>query len=272
MTKNLLFASVQFIAFARAFENKAGWKLDADGHLVLSDGNPVYVDVTGNELTVESGTISRLNGEAKTNRERAEKAETALAPFKDLDPVAAREAFDKLSKIDQKKLIDAGEVDKVREEVGKSFSEKLTASEVARQAAEDRANNLTKQTHFATSKFIANKIAVPADMFESLFGKNFKIEDTKLVPYDATGNKIYSTKRAGEIADFDEALEIIVGNYPNKDQILKAQDAGGSGNNGGGGGRGNGRTILRADFDKMTPVEQAKTADLAGKGEVVIAD
>ena len=35
------------------------------------------------------------------------------------------------------------------------------------------------------------------------------------------GNEIYSRSRPGEKADFEEALEALVGAYPNKDAILK---------------------------------------------------
>lgn len=57
----------------------------------------------------------------------------------------------------------------------------------------------------------------------------FKVEEGKIVAYDASGNKIYSRAKPGELAQFDEALEFLVENYPQKDYILKA-----SGNNGGG--------------------------------------
>jgi len=52
-----------------------GWKKDADGHLELKDGNPIYLDANDKEMTVEHGTIARINGEAKSHRERAEAAE-----------------------------------------------------------------------------------------------------------------------------------------------------------------------------------------------------
>ena len=66
-------------------------------------------------------------------------------------------------------------------------------------------------------------------MVQSVFGKHLKIEDGNVVAYDAHGNKLYSKARPGEAADFDEALEILVDQYPYRDQILK-----GSGHSGGG--------------------------------------
>lgn len=82
---------------------------------------------------------------------------------------------------------------------------------------------------FAGSKYIADKIAIPADLLQARFGQAFKVEEGRIVAYDASGNKIYSRAKPGELAQFDEALEFLVENYPQKDYILKA-----SGNNGGG--------------------------------------
>ena len=51
-------------------------------------------------------------------------------------------------------------------------------------------------------------------MVQSVFGKHLKVEDGNVVAYDAHGNKLYSKARPGEAADFDEALEILVDQYP----------------------------------------------------------
>ena len=101
---------------ATAFNNP-GWKLDADGKLELKDGNPIYLDASGRESIVDGGTITRLNGEARAHREAKEAAETKLRAFEGLDPEAARKAVETVKNIDAKKLIDAGEVEKVRESV-----------------------------------------------------------------------------------------------------------------------------------------------------------
>jgi hypothetical protein len=68
---------------------------------------------------------------------------------------------------------------------------------------------------------------VPADIIESRFGKNFKIEEGKVVAYGHDGNKLFSKSRPGEPAEFEEALELLVDGYAHKDQILK-----GTGNSG----------------------------------------
>lgn len=260
-------------AMPTAFDpGKSGWKLDADGKLELSNGNPVWVKEDGSEQSVDGGTISNLNGEAKNNRVRAEKAEGELKKFDGIDPVQAKKDKDMLSKIDQKTLVEAGEIDKVREEVGKGYQTQITDRDATIATQGATINRMTLDGVFNNSEFISDKVGVPREMFQAQFGQNFKVEDGVAVPYDAAGNKIYSKTRMGEVANVDEALEIMVDSYAHKDSILKSDNQSGSGNNGGGGNRGGGRKVSRSEFDQMSPVQQSETAALAGKGELTIGD
>lgn len=251
------------------------WKLDADGKIEVKDGNPVWVKEDNSESVIEGGTISRLNGEAKANRERAEKAEKALEKFKDfdgLDATKAREALDTLSKLDQKKLVDAGEIDRVREEIGKGYQTQVAEREAKIAEFQSKLDRMMLDNAFAQSDFVRERIAVPPEMFKSHFGQNFKVEEGKIVAYDSTGNKIFSDKRMGELASVDEAFEKLVGNYAHKDSILKAQSQNGTGNTGGGGSRGGVRSMTRAEFDGLPPAKQAEAASLARKGEITLSD
>jgi hypothetical protein len=45
---------------------------------------------------------------------------------------------------------------------------------------------------FGGSKFISEKMAIPAEYASARFGQNFKIEDGKVVAYDGQGNKVSS--------------------------------------------------------------------------------
>lgn len=71
---------------------------------------------------------------------------------------------------------------------------------------------------------------------QAYFGKAFSIEEGKVVAKDANGNKLYSAASPGDLAGFDEALEMLVNQYPGKDHILKGSGASGSGAQGGHGG------------------------------------
>lgn len=229
----------------------------------VQDGKPVFVGDDGKDVAVDvpatAGTISRLNAEAKGHREAKERAEAALKAFEGIaDPAAALKALATIKNLDDKKLVDAGEVEKVKAEAIKAVEEKYkpTVEKSDKLERELYAERVGGQ--FARSKFIADKVAVPADMVQATFGRYFKDEGGKAVAYGPDGNKVYSRSKPGEPADFDEALEILVGAYPHRDSILKGT-GGGSGARGGAGGAGNGaKTITRAEFQKMDPAAQMK--------------
>lgn len=215
-------------------------KIDENGNAVLQDGKPVYVHDDGKEVAFDApatvATITRLNAEAKTHREGKEAAEKLLKGFDGIeDPAAARKALETLANLDAKKLVDAGEIEKVKSEISKAFQAQLDEANTKAQTLEQQLYGEKIGGSFARSKVIAEKLAVPADMVQATFGNRFKIEDGKVVAYDANGNKIFSRARPGELADFDEALETLVDSYPHKDHILKSSGANGGGAPNGGG-------------------------------------
>ena len=215
-------------------------KLDENGNAVLQDGKPVYVHDDGKEVAFDApgtvATITRLNSEAKGHRERAENAEKTVKAFEGIDdPVAAKKALATVANLDAKTLVDAGEIEKVKSEISKAFQLQLDDMT-------GKANGFEQQLYaekiggsFARSQFIAEKMAVPADMVQATFGNNFKIEEGKVVAYDAQGQKIFSRSRPGELADFNESLETLVSQYPHRDHILKSSGANGGGAQNGGG-------------------------------------
>jgi hypothetical protein len=197
-------------------------------------GNPIYVHDDGKEIGFDApqamSTIAARNAEAKTHREAKEAAEASLAKFANIsDPVKALEALDMMTKIDQKKLIDAGAVDQVKADITKSFQTQLDEAGKQNKSLQDQLYSEMIGGRFSGSKFITEKMAIPADFVQARFGQSFKIEEGKVVAYDPSGNKVYSRAKPGELANFDEALEFLVEQYPQKDHILKA-----SGNSGGG--------------------------------------
>lgn len=212
-------------------------KLDDKGNAVLQDGKPIYVFDDGKEAPFDApaamAKISALNAESKGHREKAEGLETKLATFEGIeDPAAAMKAMETVKNLDAKKLVDAGEVDKVRNEVRtevtKSYEGKL--ADLTKQV-EDRDGmiySMKVSGGFANSKFVKDKVAIPADLLEAKFGSAFKVEDGRVVGY-LNGNKVYSRSKPGELADFDEALESILDAYPQKDAILKGSGASGGG-------------------------------------------
>lgn len=209
-------------------------KLDENGHVVVQDGKPVYVEDDGAEVAFDApgtrSTITRLNAEAKDNRLRAKAAEDAIKAFEGIDdPAAAKKALETMANLDAKKLVDAGEIEKVKGEISKAFQTQLDEANGKAQTFEQQLYAEKIGGSFARSKYIADKLAVPADMVQATFGQSLKIEDGKVVAYDAQGQKIFSRSRPGELADFDEAIETLVSQYPHRDHILKGSGATGSG-------------------------------------------
>lgn len=248
-------------------------KLDANGNVVLQDGKPVYVHDDGKEIAFDAPatvqTISRLNAEAKSHRERAEAAETKLKPLEGItDPVAAMKALETVKNLDDKKLVDAGEVEKVKLEAIKAVRAEFEPIVKERDSLKSDLYGEKIGGSFARSKVIAEKFAIPADLVQARFGQSFKIEDGKTVAYDASGNRIFSRSRPGEVADFEEALEVLVDNYPYKAQILKGTGASGGGASGGGQGGGGKPTLTRAQFDGLDPMAKAN----AMKSGTVLTD
>ncbi|WP_010486921.1 DUF6651 domain-containing protein [Pseudomonas sp. S9] len=240
-------------------------KLDEQGHAVLQDGKPVYVHDDGKEVAFDApgtvATITRLNGEAKTHRERAESAEGKLKGFEGIeDGAAARKALEIVANLDQKKLVDAGQVEQVKAEAIKAVRAEYEPVVAERDKYKTDLYNEMIGGNFSRSKFAEEKVAVPRHMLQKTYGDSFKIEEGKVVAYDGNGAKIFSRSRPGELADFDEALELLISNDPYRDNILKGSGANGSGAPSGGGGNGGKATMTRAQFSALGPAEQATAA------------
>jgi len=223
------------------------------------DGNPVWVEDDSTEIPVNwpqaKKKINDLIAGEKTWRQKHKETEEGFNAFRDKyrnieDPEAAFNAIEQVKKLAAKKLIDAGEVDKVKDEIRKVYEEKTTSLEQKLKEVQDimaktvqekdgQIYGLIVSNRFASSPFIKEKLLLPADITEQVFGKNFRVEDGKPVGFYGNGDKIYSKKNAGELADFEEALAILIDQYPGKEHILKGtqQSGGGSGGNGGSGGK-----------------------------------
>lgn len=255
------------------------FKLTPEGQIAVQEVNgvklPIHVGADGKESPFDGdatiATISRLNGEAKGHRERAEKAENSLKTFEGItDPAAAIKALSTVKNLDDKKLVDAGEVEKVKDEAIKSVRAEFEPVVAKAKDLESQLYNERIGGAFARSKFVTEKLAIPADMVQAAFGARFNIENGKVVATDSNGNAVFSRTKHGELADFDEALEILVDSYPGKASILKGSGASGGGANNGGSGAGGKKTMTRAQFDALDPA--AKAAAVTGKDAVTVTD
>jgi hypothetical protein len=243
-------------------------------YAVLKEGKPVYVDDDGKESTYDAPamhvSIGRLNREAQGHREAKDEATTKLARFEGIDPDEARKAIKTVKNLDDKTLVDAGEVDRVKQEVADGWKAKLDAVTEENTTLKNDYANEKINAAFAGSKFVSDSLVIPADMAQATFGKHFQFKDGRITPVDDSGQPIYSDSNPGDVASFDEALEKLVNRYGHRDRILKGTGHNGSGQ--GDPGEGGKRRITRQYFESQPPHEQQKLAASAQKGEVTITD
>lgn len=260
------------------------FKYNADGTIATSGEGaqklPIFIHADGREAPFDAdttvSTIGRLNGEAKSHREAKEAAELRLKSFEGIeDGAAALAALTTVKNLGAGELKTAAQVQEIKDAAAKSARESV---EAATRAAADKEKVLTEQNStltqqlnnhiiggaFASSKFISEKLAIPADIAQKVFADRLKVEGGKLVPTDVNGNPLFSAVRHGEHADFEEAIEVYVNQYPNKDKILKGSGASGGGATGGSAGGGAGKTMTRAAFDAATPAAKAEFAKGGG--------
>lgn len=259
-------------------------KLDEKGNVVVQDGKPVYTKEDGTDIAFDVMQAMQSNAtlrrENQTVREAKETAEATLAKFKGIDdPAKALDALDKLSKIDQKQLVDSKGIDALRAQMSETHQRELKGVRDEFSPVIKERDDLRTQLHsekignaFATSQFVKDKIAAPIDMVQQFFGASFKVEDGKIVAYKGSEKVLSPSKMFAEPASFDEALSILVDSYPNKNLILKGSGAAGGGSGGSGNGNGGKARYTRSEYDTFDPAKQGQIArDIkAGKVEPLV--
>lgn len=240
----------------------------------VQDGKPVFVHDDGKEVAFDAvgtvATITRLNGEAKTHREAKEAAEIKLKSFEGIeDGEAAKAALETVKNLDAGKLMEAGKVEELKAGIKKAAEESVAAANKANAEAlaaeKARGDKLELALNgemiggrFSRSQYVGDKLVLPGPAAQKVFGDHFKIEDGKVVAYDAAGNKLFSRAKPGEVAEFDEAMEILVDAYPYKDSILKGTGHKGDGSRGSqGNGQGGSKTMTRQAFDALDPASKS---------------
>lgn len=255
---------------------------DGKKYAVLDDkGNPVYVKDDGSEVGIDVpatvGRIGALNKEAQTHRENFEALQGKFKAFEGIeDPEAARTALQTVGNLKQGELKTAAQVEEIRqaalkaaeqqvEQTARQSAQRLKELEAERDQFRDHLYNEKVGGAFARSKFINEKVVTPPDMLQAMFGKNFKVEDGNLVPYGHDGSKLFSQRNPGQLADFDEGIELLINGYAHKNNVLKGTGSSGSGASHGaaspnGGSQGGKPTIARSAWDKLDPAAKGTTA------------
>ena len=259
------------------------WKLllDDKGQPVIRNGKPVYVDPQGKEIEFDveqvMGSVVTLREEAKTHRLAKETAEANLKVFTDsgLKPEQAKDAAKAIQTVvnlDQGKLVEAGKVEEIRSAAVKATEEKFAPVVAERDKYKTALYDEKIGGAFARSPLIVGEkaiLAVPAEMVQATFGKHFTIDDATgaVVAKGFDGQPVYSKSNPGKLADFDEALGLIVDGWAHKDSILKGSGASGTGKTGDNSKSNNSgaKTKTRAEFDAMPQTDRMKFSVEGGK-------
>jgi len=246
------------------------YKLTTDGSAIQmsEDGHPIVVDDTNDkEFPIKAtellSKIPALQLEAKTHREekqalqkkveafgnhKPEEILERLAAFGDIDPEKAKEALvtvSNLGELDKEKNIEiekvkAGVADGYKEKIrtiDAGYTQKITAFQDSLAQKDHVIRNLLIKGAFDRSEFIKEQTVLTPDIAYDSFGKYFRIEEdggdsgVKVFAMYRNGDKIISKANPTEYASPEEAIELIINEYPQKDHILRT-NSGGSGASG----------------------------------------
>jgi hypothetical protein len=226
-------------------------KVGENGNPMVKDGDSEY-ELDAIHL---NSKIPELQKEAKNHRLKAKELQESLDKYQDIDdPDKAREALKTVRNLEDKKLIDAGKADEMKKQIQDQYESKMAEKDKELLKRDQQIHQLVVSNAFASSQTISEQTILPPDVAEAYFGKHFQVEDGKAIAYDHSGNQIYSREKPGEPASFDEALQAIIDQHPQKDRILKAAPGGG------GTPQGNGGQPPSGDWHKMAPAERINAA------------
>lgn len=226
-------------------------KLDKDNHAVLQDGKPVYIKEDGEEMAFDANLAfnkhHQLNEENKEWRLKLEEANKTLKQFEKIDPAKYEEYAEIAGKFKESEMAKNGELEKLKQELAQTSEKKIKEVEETWQArytakAEEAAkfanqyNKTVIGNQFLNSKYIKENLIVPPDVIEKMFGERFTIdpERNKVIALDEAGKPMLSEDKIGSVADFDEAVKLMMKQYPHRDTLMKPSGVpgGGMGNNG----------------------------------------
>lgn len=201
--------------------------LTENGNIKTKDGKPIVIGDDGKEFIVDAigniGKINDLNSEAAGYRKKASANKKILEsiPQEIIDnPKAAVEALKTVESLSDEHTL---QLETLKTELKGGYEKQLQDKD---KEIEDLNNNLLKtnvQNKFATSKTIEKTLLTPG-LAANAFMQHFKPDGSA----EIDGKVIYSPKKPGELADFEEALEIIINSRPDKDEIWKGTGANGS--------------------------------------------
>lgn len=235
--------------------------------LILDDGSETPFDALGAYTTF--GTIRKERDEAQSE---AKAAKAALSTFGATDEDRARilELAKKAKAFDDKKLVEAGKVDEVVEarlkDAKAAWDQEKSGLESKVKQAEGNVRKFLISSRFATSKALEKTVLTP-DLAEAKFGSLFDVEGDAVIAFRDGGRKekLYSRADPSKLADFDEALSILISSDPNFEKWKAGTGATGGGAPGGAAAPNGTKTMQRTQFVGLDPKSQMEFIREGGK-------
>lgn len=234
-------------------------KLDKDGHAVLQDGMPVYQYDDGTEQPLDAAAtikifetkISNLSEEKDRHFNDKKKAEEKVKAYGKIDPETAQKHFKLAKQLEGKQLVDEHGL----EQYQKQWTEEVTANineerdnerkqwEAEKEEYTGNLKNLESIVYdlavtnqFSNHPYFSGetpKTFYKPDHAAKIFGDRFKVDigkgKVKVYAVDSDGKQLLSKKSHGEIASFNEAVELIVQGEAEHHDIFRASTRRGPG-------------------------------------------
>lgn len=270
------------------------WKLKVDdnGNPVFDDQQRIiYIDPDGKELPLDPpqmyDKISKLGVENQKHRKKFEELTEKYSVFKEIEDIGkwkeeADKALEAIANFDDKDWMKADKVEKLKKEMSDAYDQKIKDKDKAITEIQathgatvsklnDQIRRLLVSNKFAVSKYFSgggdSSITIlPSNIAEDHFGKYFQVEEGKdgmptIKAIYGNGDPVISKTNPGEPADFEEAIGLILDQYPGKEGILRST-SGGSGSAGGaasdGGGGNNNLQTLKTQYAEAQKAGNAR--------------
>lgn len=240
-------------------------KRDASGAVVVVGEKPVIVDENGkeSEFDIENtiAAVKERNATIVQMREELRTTSSKLELFAGLEPDKARAALDTVSKMDLKKLVDAGQLDQAVTTLKAEHEKALSAAKAELESVQQKFKSSQIAAAFAGSQFLKEKVAnTPVALLQTYFERHFGLDESgAVVGLDGSGKPVYSSNNPSQVAGFDEAIERFIGASPFRDSIITSGQQSGSGTPPNSRGSASGK-MTRKQFDDLPPAEKAKRA------------
>lgn len=171
------------------------------------------------------------------HKERAKKAEEQLELLKksygDVAPEEVAELIKKRKDEETKVLEDKGEYERIKKQLVEERNNTVATLEKRIQDLEKEnadkdevIGNLTVGHEFNRSKFIAEQLVLPPNKARELYGAYFDVVDGVVTAYDkpkGANERTILIDSQGNPLPFDQALERIIGQDPEKDYLMKSK-------------------------------------------------